>query len=291
MSNSSSETFEFENVDHETYYQNQEIALNILSEVSKYYLISINQIRYWHVINFFFDHYDIRFLIFKDKTANFGNESTSSDLSTDLCAFNAFMSLKNIHIKARQINLVNHQFSDNVDGLTVNQNKKHAMLINQTANYFPRFIFTVLHELSHIYLAESSDNYLGLVAKINEYKTYGDPYPQELRPIETGANIIASELFVNKLALEEAINSNKTFDEMRLTFGISKGALHNRLLNYLEHSQHFSYELAKEYTFKIRNNGQNGINEAKDLISVVNGGNIHNPYTRNDAFDNTIFLE
>ena len=77
---------------------------------------------------------------------------------------------------------------------------------------------------------------------------------------------------------------------MRSIFGMSKGALHNRLLNYLEHSQCFGYELAKESTFKIRNNGQNGIDEIKGLLLFVNGGNIHSLYTKNDVFDNTVFL-
>lgn len=290
MSDSSSESFEFENVDHQTYYHNQEIALDILSEVSNYYSISISEIRYKHVINFFFDCYDIRFSIFENKVADPFNRYVNSNPSTDLISFNALMVLKKMHVKASQLNFVNPQFSNNVDGLTVNQKQKHAMFINYSINYFPRLIFTILHELSHIYLAESSNEYLGLVAKINEYKSCGDMYPKELRPIETGANIIASELFANKLALEDAIKSNYTFDEMRSMFGMSKGALHNRLLNYLEHSQNFSYSLAKDCTFKIRNNGQNGINEIKGLISFVNGGNVHNPYTKTDAFDNTVFL-
>lgn len=291
MSDNSSETFEFENVDHATYYQNQEIALDILNEVSNYFSIPISKIRYMHVINFFFECYDIRFSIFENKAADPFNRYVNSDPSTDLVSFNALMSLKGLCICAKQLNLVNPQFSDNVDGLTVNQYEKHVMLINYTINYFPRLIFTILHELSHIYLAESSNNYLGLVAKINECKACGDPYPEELRPIETGANIIASELFANKPALEEAINSNNTFDEIRTKFGMSKGALHNRLLNYLEHSQRLGYEVAKDCTFKIRNNGQEGINEVKGLIAFTNGGSIHNPYTINDAFDNTIYLE
>lgn len=291
MNDTVSEAFEFENVDHQTYYQNQEIALNILSEVSNYYSMPLCQIRYRHVINFFFDHYDIRFSIFESKTSDPFSRYTNSDPSTDLISFNALMALKQVHIRAKQTNFVNPQFSDNVDGLTVNSNGKHAMFINLTTNYFPRLIFTILHELSHIYLAESSDNYLGLVAKINKHKACGDPYPNELRPIETGANIIASELFANKLALEKAINLNNTFDEMRATFGMSKGALHNRLLNYLEHSQHLGYEVAKDCTFKIRNNGQEGINEVKGLILFTNGGSIHNPHTISDAFDNTIHLK
>ncbi|MBB1099916.1 ImmA/IrrE family metallo-endopeptidase [Limosilactobacillus sp. WF-MT5-A] len=290
MSDSSSEVFEFENVDHQTYYQNQEIALDILNKVSNYYSIPISEVRYKHVINFFFNCYDIRFSIFENKTADPFNRYANSAPSTDLVSFNALMALKKMHIKASQLNFVNPQFSDNVDGLTVNQEQKHAMLINYSINYFPRLIFTILHELSHIYLAESNNKYLGLVAKINKCKTYGDPYPRELRPIETGANIIASELFANKLALEDAIKSNYTFDEMRSMFGMSKGALHNRLLNYLEHSQLFAYSFAKDCTFKIRNQGQDGIREIKGLILLSNGGNIHNPHTRIDAFDNTIFL-
>lgn len=282
-----SESFEYENVDHETYYKNQKIAIDILAEISKLYSIPVPQIRFTDVINFFFDQFDIKLSIFESTNSN--PLYLNPDPQVDLVTFNTTMKYSNINLHAERLDLVNPQFSDNVDGLTFNQNNKHAMFINCSTNYFPRLIFTVLHELSHIYLSETSNKYLGLVAKINDYKGCGDPYPNELRPIETGANIIASELFANKLALESAINSNCTFDEMRTRFGMSKGALHNRILNYLEHSQNFEYSLAKDCTFKIRNNGQAGIDEVKSFISTVNGGKVHNPYTKIDAFDNVIF--
>ena len=75
-----------------------------------------------------------------------------------------------------------------------------------------------------MYQAERSQSYMEALALINADKIQGNPYPEELQPIENEANVIASLLLVPDKCLKFDI-LHSTFNEIQDKYGFQANAI------------------------------------------------------------------
>lgn len=151
---------------------------------------------------------------------------------------NCQFDLHGIYLHARKIISVDDIFTNTVSGLTTFDYKRPTLFLNISSNNFKRITFTFLHEFVHMYQAERSHNYMKTLALINADKIQGNPYPEELQPLENEANVIASLLLVPDKSLKLDL-LHRTFSQIQNKYGISRSALFNRLQNYFYYSANF----------------------------------------------------
>ena len=238
--------YEYEAVDPLIYEQASEVASEIIENASVYYNIQRNQVRYQHVINYLmhiFDDVDV-----------YGFTSDSAN-QQKLDAFNNFLSyplcldIHCLHIKQQSTT-----FSKTVSGFTVFDSFGPLVFIN--ADYQQAqgsIIFTIIHELVHVYKARQNPNYEKVVAMITNSVLHQEFYPIELRPIETETNIIASRLYASDEVLKQDV-MNLNFYEMLRKYTISTSALHNRLINYFTYNCGLNCNQALTAVMAFRNN-------------------------------------
>lgn len=162
-------------------------------------------------------------------------------------------------------NLVNNQtvtFTEKVicescAGLTIPDKDlgRYVVYINQHTNTKGRVIFTILHELSHIYCHLENQNdkaiYMSLMSK-----NASEKYPDELVPIEKEADIVASILYITDERIKIALVNQKTFQQLQDETYISKPALHNRLMNYLMNNLSYAESYALQLVLNYRQGGE-----------------------------------
>ncbi|MGT2928445.1 ImmA/IrrE family metallo-endopeptidase, partial [Streptococcus danieliae] len=121
-----------------------------------------------------------------------------------------------------------------------------------------RVMFTILHELTHIYCHLMDSNYEAvLVSKTTS--SYSDTYPPEVVPLEDEANTIASILFLNDQQLLKSIKNKLTFEQLKEVSQMSTPALHNRLMNFLMYNCHCQEYYALRIVRLYRDNESEGI--------------------------------
>ena len=91
-------------------------------------------------------------------------------------------------------------------------------ILNKNLMY-ERRNFTSMHEVVHLYKD---------IPYAEEGHTFSDMIPKEYR-----ANVGASALMANDLALKYALNKFSSFEKVAKYFFMSKAALSNRLIEYL----------------------------------------------------------
>lgn len=193
------------------------------------------------IIYYFESNYDILFIFF------------SSNISNQEVKFkNLVQNYKYFPLKKELV--------QRISGVTIPQDKKFVILINQNMP-LSRIVFTILHELSHLYFHNLEKN-----DKIFTSKFSGN-YPKELIPYEDEANIIASLLFCPTLKLETLLNKGFSFNKIKVITNMSKKALHNRLLNYFHHIIGLPHKEALSLVLNYKDNKSQAYLTIKKIIN------------------------
>lgn len=206
--------YEYNFVDNEKYRLYRQKAYEIIDDIG----LPPNLISYKHIINYFKDKYNIKFVLFDVEYPEFGirpeiNKDFGRLLSTDI------------------IEGVSNEFVQKCSGMIIPNNDRFVVMINQSTGYLERIIFTVLHELSHIH-CHLSQNEAKYFMSLNS-EIFSGEYPAEIQPFEDEANIVASILYLPDEAIIELITSGYSYEEIQKEVKISNAALYNRLRNFL----------------------------------------------------------
>lgn len=141
--------------------------------------------------------------------------------------------------------------------------KRYIIYINQHTNTKGRVIFTILHELSHIYChltyTQHQPIYMSLMSK-----NASEKYPEELIPIEKEADTVASILYLTDERLKKALITRENFESIQRETHISKPALHNRLMNYLV----YNLQYAESYALKLVMNYRQGGDQIFNILRL-----------------------
>ena len=204
----------------ETYLQYHENANRLLMDISNHFNVHISQITFDLIIEFFETKFNILFVYFEADLMYKWLSNKKQEVKYNLTSKNS-------------LSLVDFSFCNVCSGMTIPDFERNRFIvyINQDV-VKSRVMFTILHELTHIYFHLMSSVYdKVLVSKTSS--NYSDSYPTEIAPLEDEANTIASILFLNDYKLLEYINSGLTFKQLIDLSQMSKPALHNRLMNFL----------------------------------------------------------
>lgn len=204
----------------ETYLQYHENANRLLMDISDHFGIHVSQITFELIIEFFETKFNILFVYFEANLMYNWFPSNKQELKYNLTSNNSLL-------------LVDFSFCNVCSGMTIPNFEKNRFVVYINQDVIKgRVMFTILHELAHIYCHLMSSVYdKVLVSKTSS--NYSDSYPAEIAPLEDEANTIASILFLNDYKLLEYINSGLTFKQLVEVSQMSKPALHNRLMNFL----------------------------------------------------------
>lgn len=174
------------------YLELEIISNKLVKTISDYYRIRKTQIRWWNIINYFKDTKKI----------------TIAPLNKN--QFNK---------------LINSDYG--IYGLTI-INKYLSMIYYNDTSIPSRQHFTILHELSHVYLHSNTKNesYSSLIIN-NDYSAEDTIKEQE-------ANILAGQLLINEDALIKYVNQDFSFKQICHEFEISQLALKTRLINHIK---------------------------------------------------------
>lgn len=235
--------FEYRVVSPNTYAKCLDMANSLLDKISKYTQKSIFKISPSDIIDYFENNFNILFVFFE-------SEPTSTIKYNDI--------VLNFKYQTLNKDLVNR-----ISGATIPKNNRNVIMLNQTM-YKPRVFFTILHELSHLYFHDMSNNKQIFASK------FSGVYPDELMPFEDEANIIASLLFCSTPKLEMLLTRNYSFDKIKSITGMSIKGLHSRLLNYLNHILGLSNSEALELVLKLRDNDYKTTIQIKHLVNNKN---------------------
>lgn len=260
--------YEYSMVNDESYNQCKEVANEVLSDVALTYSIDKRNIRYNHIVNYLnfnYSPYDI--LCFSKKPTSI------SKGYPEINRFNNLLTSVGLNMRCSDIRYEKDSFVNTVDGLTVFVEKEPIIFLNASSvQYYPHVIFTIIHELIHVYEAQDNSDYMEAAALIGNSKLSGDKYPKELQPIEDRANVIASMLYVPSCSLSENI-LKQSFSELCSTYTTSWAAMHNRIFNYLFYEQGWDKYSAKNAVFAFRNSDLQEIEQVRDKLLNTNSFN------------------
>lgn len=227
---------EYHYVSDKDYYFCKSIADEICDETASYFSKKKVDLRFQDVINFL-----TRYLGIKEVYLF----NTENDSLVNHCIFKTLFTKHKINLKiSDEKAIVKDIFCENVCGLTFFSEVGPIIFLNGTTTTFTRTIFTLIHELVHCYLAFKDEQYKEKLAYISEKVFAISTYTKEMQPTEDRTNVIASLIYINDVALRENIE-NLSWEEMRDKFGISKKALHTRLMNFFKYNFDFSKEEVK----------------------------------------------
>ncbi|MDB1690080.1 ImmA/IrrE family metallo-endopeptidase [Enterococcus casseliflavus] len=203
------ETYEYREIDYLDYNLYSTHAYDLLNSISDWAQTPISEITYLTIIDYFSNKFDIEVVYFDNKP----------------CPINS----KHDFIHPEVIE-VTKAFSKRVSGFTVSSaSGSRFKLFLRKYNSKQRMIFTLLHELVHIYFHCSDRDYMQIFASVD----VDGFYPDEILPFEDEANVIASILYLNNEKLIEYLDEGLSFDRILVKHCISRKALHNRINNYL----------------------------------------------------------
>ncbi|HEM5553923.1 TPA: ImmA/IrrE family metallo-endopeptidase [Streptococcus suis] len=210
----------FKRPTREIYMQYHANAYRMLLDIAEYFEIYVSQINFHHVIDFFETNFKIMFVYFESDLMYKWFPSKKPEIKYNLTRQN-------------ELKLVDNTFCSVCSGMTIPdaETGKYVVYINQDVNK-SRVMFTILHELTHIY-CHLMDSVYEKVLVSKTTSTYSDSYPPEIAPLEDEANAIASILFLNDDRLLKYIKSGIAFEELKEKTQMSQTALHNRLMNFL----------------------------------------------------------
>lgn len=221
----------------------------IVSEVAAEYKISKADVRYQHVINHLYSIAKPTF------TICFSNYP--STLKVNYPELNRFNYLLNgslgLNVTCSDVRYEKPSFVRTVSGLTLFVDSEPILFLNSSTDQsWNHVIFTILHELMHIYDSKNSSEYQKAAALIGNYKYSQNAYPSALQPLEDETNVKASLLCAPSCSFKDHL-LKQTFYELSTTYSMSWAALHNRIFNFFYYELGWDKYSAKNAVFAFRN--------------------------------------
>ncbi len=246
--------FEYQRVTDIEYEEYKLKSQILIQDISFQLGKAISQLTYRDVIQYFQINYNLSFTFFDVHPLS----HLDIDWTTGI-PDNSWIKFKQL-IKTANFRFMDSEIVHRISGVTIPDNNRTLILINQNRP-LTRIIFTILHELSHFYFhirdSELKEVFISLASD-----QLDGVYNEELIPFENEANVIASLLYCNHETLEYMIANRFTFKDMANHVGMSDSAMHNRLINYLDHSFSIRPGMSLDYVVKFRN----GNNKIFDFI-------------------------
>lgn len=204
----------------EVYQRYHDNAYRMLIDIAEYFNVYLSEVTFDLIIEFFETNFKIRFIYFESNLMYNWFPSKKLELKYQLTTKNSLA-------------LVDYSFCSVCSGMTVPdfETGRYVVYINQDV-VKSRVMFTILHELTHIY-CHLMDSVYDKVLVSKTSSSYSDSYPAEVAPLEEEANTIASILFLNDQQLSKFIEKCLTFEQLKEQSQMSAPALHNRLMNFL----------------------------------------------------------
>lgn len=204
----------------ENYKQYHKNAYHLLSDIAEFFKVDYSQLTFDMIVEFFEDKFNLLFIYFEPNLMYNWFPKKKQELKFELTTNNL-------------LKLVDYNFCSVCSGMTIPDltNNRYVIYINQDV-VKSRVMFTILHELSHIYYHLNENNYIKVLASKTNSK-YSESYPPEILPLEEEANTIASILFLNDHLLLKYIGQGLTFQQIKDISEMSGTALHNRFMNFL----------------------------------------------------------
>lgn len=255
--------YEYQLIPEDLYENSNNIADSIVEDTALKYNVKKSEVRYPMVINYLYSVIKPCYVCAYTPNLIFPFENNGQRI---LSEFNYGLLARKISLTAQHIDEVSTNFANRVCGFTLFPESGPIMFLNASITNWGRTIFTIIHELSHAYQALNNPSYKTSVALINAQKSQGNPYPEDLQPIETEANIIASNVYVPEDSLKKEI-MDQSFEQMKCIYGMSSTALHNRIKNFLHYTIGFSAGAALSYTLAFRNNDIERMNICREYCS------------------------
>lgn len=224
---------EYRKLNSEIYKKYLQNALTLISKIAEYFSIAEEDITYKETIRYFESNYNIYFhYLAYDYALDFWADTDITEIE----ASQADVKFPDI-VSSATIEYVDCVFLSKCSGLTIPFDDKYFVSINQHNVPKSRVIFTILHELSHIYChLENKDKKRVYVSLAGDHLS---KYPKEIIPFEDEANTVASLLFLNDKRLEKYLKNEMQFKEILKESGMSESALHNRIKNYFMYNLDF----------------------------------------------------
>lgn len=231
----------------EQYFDYHNKAYQILSHIEK----EKENISYQDVIKAFEQRYPIlfNFLDYDELKEHYPELPRYSPTSKDI-------KYKDL-VSNQTVTYTDRVLCESCAGLTVPDLElgRYIIYINQHTNTKGRVIFTILHELSHIYChlntTQNQSVYMSLMSNDASEK-----YPAELIPIEKEADTVASILYLTDERIRKALLTRERFEAIQRKTHISKPALHNRLMNYLVYNLQYAESYALKLIMNYRQGGE-----------------------------------
>lgn len=245
--------YEYRPVSTEQYSKYFEKAQSLLKDISDDSSLPIQKLNYKDIIKYFQENFNLHFSFYDiDPIEKCGNKSWVRAIPT-----NGWIRYKNL-IPGASFSSLDKEIVERVSGFTIPNGKRTLIMINQNCS-FQRLVFTILHEMCHFYYHVRDELKAAVFVSLTSEKIEGN-YSKEMIPFEDEANNIASMIFCPTQKLEEMLLIKMSFREMCAYAGMSTPAMHNRLLNYLEHVQRMPHEVALNYVLKFRKRDTQTIN-------------------------------
>lgn len=257
-------SIEYRKVSASSYKEYMEMASLLLDDIASYSNKKKKYIIYSDIISYFENTYDILFTFFEVKKNNKIIPSTDLIKHKDL-------------VRNEKFKFLDDDLASKISGVTIpnKHNNKIIIMLNQVMPK-QRIIFTILHELVHLHFHNTNQKkHLIFASK------FSGVYPSEMIPFEDEANVIASLLFCSTEQLETFLLRKSSFSYICSQTCMSKSALHNRLLNYLQHILTMSYQQALDYVLRLREGEKKASYELKTIISQ----------TKQDIVSKNIFIK
>ncbi|MEY8679626.1 hypothetical protein AALH74_03650 [Lactobacillus johnsonii] len=266
--------YEYSRVSPEDYQECKEIANCIISDVATTYNVKKKDIKYNQVVNYLYHNFPpFNIICFSKLPTALGVNYP------DINRFNNLLSGVGLDVTCSHYLQEKPSFVDTVDGITTFVSNKPIVFLNAASNqYYAHVIFTIIHELIHVYESFQNSHYMEAAALIGNSKLVGAEYPEELQPLENKTNVIASLLYTPSISLKEKIMTN-SFMGLCTHYFTSQAAMHNRLFNYFFYECKWNEYAAKNAVFAFRNCDLNGMQEVREKIVEQNiSGSIYSSF-------------
>lgn len=232
------------------YQRYKATAYELLDKISLEAKKTISDLSYKDVISYFENNYPIIFNFYDfDEFGAFYPELPPLEPSIKDIKFKGL-------VKNQRLSYQPKFLCDNCSGMTYPDldRNRYVVCVSQRTPVKGRVIFTILHELSHIYChlenAKQDNIYLSLTAD----KMMGN-YPPELLSLEQEANTVASILYLTTEKLIKSFQKRLSFEGLANENDISTPALHNRLMDFLMYEVRYSESYALKLVLDYRKGG------------------------------------
>ena len=261
--------YEYKVVDNNYYFKCEQEAIKIYQEAG---VNPFEERAYVKIIQWAERTFSIKFIPFashsplyisNDKLSEYTSgveDPSESESLTDFVKFNLKLSYKKsispktLPFLCQERQYVSDVFSNKVDGFSCGTADNPVILFNDQ-NCFQRILYTILHELAHVFLHFKNPELYTLLRATDPLQ----PCSKEIEALEVEANIVASHLFISSNLLVQNIANEETFIEIMNESNMSNSALFNRIKDLLFHGTTLGYSHVLESVIKYRDGDINSI--------------------------------